>query len=307
MKKRLLPGIACAALAIVLLLGGCGAVKRDSVAAPEAVYLQSSLYRAYDGYSGYEDKISYTNAINYNGDYTTTSGSLGERFVAAQAQVSIQTKTYNDFNTAMKGRLKEYEGYIEAYEEQNYSYGREANVIVRVPSAKLDAFLDSLEANGSVLSKSVSFTDFTDDLIESGSRKKALEAEETALLAILEKADTVQDIITVQDRISKVRSELESYMQKIQSLHSKVDYSTVRLYVREVERISAPSQRFGSQAGAGFLASLKNIGVGFRDFALGFIGAIPYLALLAVPAAIALILLRRFWKRRKAKKAGSKA
>lgn len=299
MKKRYLTGIACAALAVILLLGGCAASRKD--AAPGAVYLSSSMSGG--GYNNFGN-LSHSNVA----DYSDAMGYVtDERFVAAQAQVSIQTKTYNDFNTAMKSGLKEFEGYIEAYDEQNYSYGREANILVRMPGAKLDAFLDSLEANGSVLSRSVSITDYTDELIESGSKKKALEAEETALLAILEKADTVQDIITVQDRISKVRSELESYMQKIQSLHSKVDYSTVRLYVAEVERISAPSQRFGSQAGAGFLASLKRIGTGFRDFALWFIGAIPYLALLAVPAVIAAILLRRFGKRKKAKKAGNKA
>jgi hypothetical protein len=176
-------------------------------------------------------------------------------------------------------------------------------VVARVPSQKLDAFLNSLEENGTVISRSVNTADVTDEMIETGSRKEALLAEEKALLAILEKAVTVEDIIRVQDRLSNVRAELQAYSQKLQGLQNQVAYSTVRIDVSEVNRITAPTQKFRALASSGFLGSLREIGQGLRNFALWFIGAIPYLVTLALPAALLAIVIRRVRKNRRAKKA----
>ncbi|MDR2687411.1 MAG: DUF4349 domain-containing protein, partial [Oscillospiraceae bacterium] len=194
-----------------------------------------------------------------------------------------------------------------SFDESNYDSDRYASIVARVPSEKLGAFLDTLEKNGTVMSRSRDRADVTDEMIETGSRKQALQAEEKALLAILEKAQNVEDIIRVQDRLSNVRAELQAYSQKLQSLQNQVSYSTVNIDVREVNRITKPTQKFGALASSGFLGSLREIGQGLRNFALWFIGAIPYLVMLALPAALLVIVLRRVRRNRRAKKAARNA
>ena len=321
MKKstRILTALACVALAALLLLGlfaGCSAKAEigqprdmDYVAPPMSV--ESYYDRSEKEIAGDWSNVYAQNAINYSTTATSLGGATGGesdgRFVIATADISIQTKTYDAFTAALKAQLKAMGGYTNAYDEWNYDSDRRASVVARVPSQKLDAFLGSLEENGTVISRSVNTNDVTDEMIETGSKKEALLAEEKALLAILEKAVTVEDIIRVQDRLSNVRAELQAYSQKLQSLQNQVAYSTVRIDVSEVNRITVPTQKFSALASSGFLSSLRGVGNGLRNFALWFISAIPYLVMLAVPTVILVWLVKRVRKNRKAKKAGMQA
>jgi len=301
-KKRtgMIIGIACAVLAVAVLIGSMGAT------APSGVQTNNFSPSVRGGGLFNWSTLTTRNTFDAlgrdpeaNGDavYTTSDG----RVNIGNASVSLQTKTYDACTAAIKAKLKELEGRCDAYDEQNYQSGRQATIIARVPGKKLDAFLDSLGASAAVVSKTVSFSDVTDTLIDTESKKKALEAERDALLKLIDQATNVDEVMRVQQRLSQVRGELEGYLKTLQSLKSQVEYSTVEIFVSEVDSISTPSQKFGDLAGTGFLSSIKRIGAGVRNFALWLIAAIPYLALLAVPAAVGALLLRRAAKRRRAK------
>lgn len=68
--------------------------------------------------------------------------------------------------------------------------------------------------------------------------KKALETEQERLLALLEKAENVEDIITIENRLSDVRYELENYESQIRLLDNQIDYSTVYVDISEVSRVT---------------------------------------------------------------------
>jgi len=314
--KRILTIAGCAALSVLLLVGlFAGFSQRKSNTLSNALFDVGEMVR----YGSMSESAAPTGEKQArDGDYSNVyaqnlaavMGGGGDsvekgRFVIARANVTVQTKAYDAFTAALKAGLKAMGGYTDAYNEWNFDSDRRADITARVPSEKLDAFLDSLEANGTIMSRSVTTTDVTDEMIETGSKKEALIAEEKALLAILEKATTVEDIIRVQDRLSNVRADLESYSRRLQSLQNQVNYSTVSISVSEVNRITTPTQKFSALASSGFLASLRDIGSGLRNFALWFIGAIPWLVVLAVPAALLIWIVRRARKNKKAKKAGA--
>ena len=324
-SKRILAILASACLAMLLLVGalaGCSARSapqlfdamametqtREEYTMAEADYDYSNLH-VQNYMAMNEEKAAGLGGMSttITSGWSTTGGEQDGRFIIATASVTIQTKTYDAFSAALKAMLKAMGGYTNSYDEWNYDSDRRASVVARVPSQKLDAFLDSLEENGTVTNRSVATADVTDEMIETGSKKEALKNEEAALLDILKKATTVEDIIRVQDRLSYVRADLQSYSQKLQSLQNRVNYSTVNIEVREVNRITTPSQKFSALASSGFLGSLRDIGSGLRNFALWFIGAIPYLVMLAVPAAILVWFIRRRRRNKRAKKGVSEA
>ena len=306
-SKRIATIIACSLLAVLLLGLFAGCAAKENMAFSGSGLPQSAA----PGEGGEMDygNVAMQNMLdkelndNLTARTTTAAGAQEGRFVIAIADISIQTKTYDAFSSAMLAELKALGGYTNAFEEWNYDTDRSARVVARVPSQKLDAFLESLAKNGTVVSKSVTTSDVTDEMIETGSKKEALMNEEKALLAILEKATTVEDIIRVQDRLSAVRADLQAYSQKLQTLQNQVNYSTVNIDVREVNRISIPTQKFSALASSGFLNSLRSIGQGLRSFAIWFIGAIPHLVLIAILAVPVVLILRRVRKNRKAKKA----
>jgi len=300
MKKKtgIIIGIVCSAVAVAVLIGSMGA---------------GAPHSSGDGYyyNDYSNGSFFQNfASNYNISLTNALGnSLHEhsgeddRAVIANAGISLQTKMYDACTAALKAKLKELEGYAEVYNEENYESGRQARILARVPSKKLDVFLDSLAENAVVIRKTSSFSDVTDTLIDTESKKKALETERDALLKLMDRADNIDEIIRVQNRLSDVRGDLESYLKKLQDLKSQMAYSSVEITISEVDRISTPSQKFGALASSGFLNSVKRIGAGFRNFALWMIAAVPYLVLLAVPVTVGAILLKRSHKKRAEKRA----
>jgi len=249
----------------------------------------------------------YRQNVNTNGmyasNYMNTFDDVPEegRFVIAEAHIYLQTRLYESFNKDILAKLEEFDGYVENKTEENQGDGRLGSFTFKVPTEKLDEFSQWIEKNATVISSDISRTDVTNELIETGSRKKALEAEETALLAILEKAETVDDIITVQDRISNVHGELESYAQRLQQLNNQVKYSTVYVNLREVDRITTSSQSFTSLAGSGFMTSVRNIGAGLRNLAIWLVSVSPYIIIGAVVLVPVLLLTKRYVKRRKAR------
>jgi len=316
-SKRILTALACAALAALLLLGlfaGCAA-KRDAQPEPEMAYGGYDYSASANSSSTMESGWGNVYAANMAGaakdrppmNDDSGAGESDGRFVITTANFTIQTKTYDAFAAALKADLRTMGGYTNSFDEWNYESGRHASVVARVPSKQLEAFLENLRKNGTVVNESQRNADVTDEMIETGSRKEALKNEEIALLAILEKAKNVEEIIIVQDRLSNVRAELQAYSQKLQSLQNQVAYSTVRIDVSEVNRITVPTQKFRALASSGFLGSLREIGDGLRNFALWFISAIPYLVMLAIPTVVLVWLIKRVRRNRKAKKAGMQA
>ena len=289
MKKSKLISLICAIVLVLLVTVGCmNAAKQNSALYDSAPMMTRAFGLAKSDEREYAD-ISAENYTSY------AALSENDRQIIANAWLQMQTKEYDALNAAIRAKLTELKGYVESQSEENYDSGRWQTLVVRVPSDKLEAFLDGLDENATIISNNVSFTDVTDTMIETGSRRKALEAEEASLLEILKKADTVQDIITVQDRLSDVKAELESYILQLQRLENQVSYSTVSMDIREVERISAPSQSFITLAGTGFMESLNNLGLGLRNFVIFLISALPYLVLIGVIVIVplAIIIKRR--------------
>ena len=59
------------------------------------------------------------------------------------------------------------------------------------------------------------------------SHKKALTTEQDRLIELMEQAETVEDIITIEGRLSEVRYQLESMESQLRTYDNKIDYSTV--------------------------------------------------------------------------------
>ena len=55
---------------------------------------------------------------------------------------------------------------------------------------------------------------------------------------MLEKAETVADMITIESRLSEVRYNIESVTSQLNNWQHQVDYSTINLSIYEVKELS---------------------------------------------------------------------
>lgn len=224
------------------------------------------------------------------------------RKLIRNAELTVQTKTFDDFCATVRQKAAALSGYEESSESGAYSNDtRYATLVLRIPAARLDEFLESVSTLGTVTSQSTSMQDVTDEYIDIESRLAALETEQETLLALMKKSDKLSDTLEIQDRLSEVRGKLESLKGQLKALESKVDYSKVTLSIIEVQRVTLPESRsFWTQVRQNLSDNLYSIGQGLRSFSIGFLSALPYFALVLIPAAVivCIVLLVRRKRRR---------
>ncbi len=235
--------------------------------------------------------------------------------------VNILAET-EDFDTLVPGLQKQVEalgGYIEYisvydvhsyYVEDQQVKQRCANVTARVPKEKLDGFLAQVGEQTNITSRSENVEDVTLQYVDLESHKKALVTEQERLLALMEKAETVEDIIAIEGRLSEVRYQLESMESQLRTYDNRIDYSTVELSITEVRKYSPPQEAtVWQRIQSGFMKSLDDIGFGIRDFAIRFVIDIPYIVLWLAVIAVAVIVVRilwKVWKKRRAKRVAAR-
>ena len=174
---------------------------------------------------------------------------------------------------------------------------------VRIPSDKLDGFVENVKESANVTYISESTEDITLRYVDTESRKIALETERDRLLELLERAETVEDIITIEGRLSEVRYQLESYASQLRTFDNQVDYSTVHINIHEVDReTNVEPKTFWEEVTEEFDDSLYDMGRGIKNFAIWFLGSSPYLILWAVVIVAAVFVLRAVGKKKRIKK-----
>ncbi len=253
-----------------------------------------------ESYNSFSDGTTEGSVIAQDASGSTTSKPNADRKIVQSANISIRTKEYDVFMAALKQKIEQYNGYIEASEEYNYSTNtnRNANMRVKVPADKLASFIEELSSIGTVASLSVTSDDITDSYISVESQIKALETEEKTLLSLLEKAESLDDVIKLQDRLSQVRSDLDTLKMQKQSYDGMVSYSGVTLDISEVERVVEGGDSFFGEVKEKLLNNLYDLGDFFREFAINIIAASPYIAIIGIIAAVVIIIIKKVKRKR---------
>ncbi len=220
--------------------------------------------------------------------------------------LDMETEEYDKLINAIQKSIMELGGYIESSEmDGNGLYGtrhRYAQIIARVPKDKVDGFVNNISKLGSVVNSSNNAKDVTLEYTDAQSHQKALKIEQERLLTLLEKAVKLEDIITLEERLSNVRYEIESYESQLRMYDNQVDYSTVSLNVSEVKRIvKVDNETAFDKMKAGLSNNLYNIKNGFINIAIWFVVNLPYLIIWAVIILVGFLLSRRWYRNYKKK------
>lgn len=305
------------ALSIIMAFGmlttGCGAGNKSEMATAEA-YDTGSSYMSNDVYS-YDMAETTEMAV----EEETTAGEAADgaetpevqdtaRKLIKNVDMEVETETFDELLQTLNDKTAKLGGYIEASYTYNGSsyYGndnRNASLTIRIPAQQLDEFLSAMAEVSNIISKNESVSDVTLQYVDMESHKKALQAEQDRLLELLEQAETIEDIITLESRLSEVRYQIESMESQLRTMDNQVSYSTVYLNIQEVTKLTpVKEQSIGEKIVTGFTGNLYDVGKGLLNFGIGIIISLPYLLVWAVVITIIVFIIRAFVKRSKKKK-----
>lgn len=298
-------------LAVILLAGsltamltGCGDAKSyssDTAAATNGSYMEMASESMMD--SGFYAQNSMTEAMPMEESAAvemkndTTDVTATDRKLIKTVDMDVETREFDYLMATVEEQVKALGGYIEnlnTYNGSNYSGyrgTRNADLTIRIPKQQLDAFLDTVSGASNVIRRSDNVEDVTLAYVDLESHRDALRTEQTRLLELLERAETIEDIITIEERLSNVRYQLESMESQLRTYDNKVDYSTVYLNIDEVE-IYTPVEEdtVWERISSGFAESLHDIGEGLVDFGVWFVVTLPYMVIWAVIIVILIFI-----------------
>ncbi|MBO5159777.1 MAG: DUF4349 domain-containing protein [Lachnospiraceae bacterium] len=294
---------------MVSLLIGCGGSSKETAASTMAMDMAVTEEAAEEAYYAADEMMemeSGDGGVTTNSEISDTA-QTGRKLIRT-FDITIQTKEFDSVLSGIQTKIQELGGYIETSSLDGgsayySSYNRYSYMTVRIPSDQLDHFVETVKESANVTYISESTEDITLKYVDTESRKIALETERDRLLELLEKAETVEDIITIESRLSEVRYQLESYASQLRTYDNQVDYSTVYINISEVDReTKVEPKNFWEEVAEEFGDSLYGIGRDCKNFAIWFLGSSPYIVLWAVGIGIVVLVIKIIGKKNTMKK-----
>lgn len=297
--KKIFAIILCIVLAVSL--AACGASK-DLASDAEAQLYNSSVSMD----SVLEDAVSGAGDLKYTASSSATAETPeSEEKIIKTVELHAQTKEYTAYIDGITHSVSALGGYVENSSTDLGSgskYNRNATYTVRIPADKLDAFLEAAGENGTVTSITEEQKNVTLEYVDLESRISAFRTERDSLTKLLEKAESLENILAIQERLSEVNYEIESYTAQLRVLANRVSYSTVTMHIWEVERVTEEEPSLWSQIKNRFLDNLDDLGDMLRTAIIDIVGGLPILLPLAAIAVIAILIIRKLIRKRRAKR-----
>ena len=188
----------------------------------------------------------------------------------------------------------------------NSKTARYASYKFRIPADKAEEFVGSIGNTLNVTRQNSNAQDVSESYYSIEATMQELQTERDSLLNMMASLDNQKDYnfwLTVQTRLSEVRQQIARLQAQLNNYDSRVEYSTVSLYINEVvEYTPDEEQPFGTRIANAFSAGLKEFAEFSVDFAIWFAEALPFIVLLVIILIPVSIIIRRRRAKRKAKK-----
>ncbi|HEX3078295.1 MAG TPA: DUF4349 domain-containing protein [Lachnospiraceae bacterium] len=219
------------------------------------------------------------------------------RKLIKRVDLSLETQDFYTVVDNIQDKMISIGGYAESLEMYGLknSETKSCYLVARIPSTQLDYFVELVGDTGNVVSKSMSSQDVTLEYVDMESHVKTLKVERDRLLELITKAESLDDIIILENRLTEIRYELENYESRIKTYDNLVDYSTVSISIQEVERMTEvkDNKSIWDRMSIGLKDSLYDIRIWFENFSVGVITNLPYIIIWGAIIVVIIMIVRR--------------
>lgn len=259
-------------------------------------------------YSGLESADS---AANYDMDAPAMAESAMTRSapapqMAAQPQetkiirtLSIQSATRNfdaDYQT-IRQDLEKIGGRVENAEVRTGSNGlRTAYLTLRVPAARLDSFAEQLKGMGHLQSISESAQDVSERYYDTDARLKTQLAKMERLRALMEKAASVEELISLESAIADTQYQIDSYTGQLKGMDSQVNDATLNLTLSEMSALDTAetkAETLWDRIASGTVHMWQMLKIWAADAAVFLAAVLPVIILIAIVVIIIKAIVKR--------------
>lgn len=321
------------AIVLVILLSACSASNTESpsasfdgmdystapmstpapAAAPEVAFEREMT--ASDSVAE-ESGFGYTagNTTAISGQQPDVSLTDPNRKLIYTSNMNIETQSFDESIANIESLCATYQGFIENSSISGMSITmrgkqfRNANYTFRIPSKHYKEFLNAIGTIGNITNKSQYTEDVSDSYYDVETRLNMLEMQRDRLFDRLEKETNSKTIIEYEKSLTETLYEIESLTGTLRRYDSLVDYSTVYVYLGEVEEFTEIAEykqapkTVGERIKTAFGDSTQAIGNFLVDVFVLLVGNILYILIWVVIIVICVIIYGTSRKRLRQRK-----
>ena len=309
MKKRLAPALLALLIAGSAVIAGCGGASSQSTAPYDA---PAAADQAYDYTAAREEAGgAYMSEELLSG--SSAQVSLSDRKIIKNIYLSLETQEFDTAISEIRALVERMGGYVESSDitgtslrDKGQYSTRYASFTARIPAEKLNSTVDELGSLCNIRNRSENVSDITDTYFDVDGRLNSLRVQEERLLSMMEQAEKLEDMITIESALADVRYEIESLTGQLNRMDSQVSYSTLNIDLSEVveyteQRIQPKT--FGERVAETFADSLAFIRRFGQELVLFVVAALPVLVVYGGIVLIIVLIIRAIVKARRKKRA----
>lgn len=296
--------------------GGAGKASSGDAAAPQAAYATTEgAYAEEYGYANEELATDELIAEEDTAEITTeepesagASAAAAEQKLIYVCDMHMQTLNYVESVAYIREKTAKYGGIIESESESDSNYNwymegarttgtRSMYLVLRIPTGSYQAFLDDMNGTGKILSRSSSVQNITKQYNDKSVEISALMTQEERLLAMMDQAETIEDMIAIEERLTEAQTQLNKYRSQLEQMDTDVAWSTVNLNIEEVVQYSPVT---GPEKTETFVDRLKNTLKWTWNFFFELLEGVLFFLIRMIPVIIIggvlFLPLRAIWK-----------
>lgn len=331
MKKRFL-AISMAALLLATAACSGGASKEAAMdyASTEEVYQETAAEDAY--YDEYGElapeaevpaeastEMSTENIAGIGestGLNTTSALDLSQHKIIRSGEIHIMSEAYDETVKLIESTVTSQGGYVEEMQmngtkpQSFHDGGRSATIVLRIPSASFDKALSELRKGGEVISESIGTENVGAKYRDTQARIESIDVHLESLNNLMAQAIKLEDMLRLEEEISRLRYEKESLESSLRSWDDLVSFSTIHIILDEINTLKPAVEdtvysdndlSFAEEASYNFRSAWQGFVSVMKAIALGFVSVWPLLIFVIIVIIIIVICVSRSKKKMKRK------
>ena len=164
-----------------------------------------------------------------------------DRKIVKTGSMTLEVEDIAETMDKVAEMADELNGYVVSSYKYEYERGVSGRIIIRVPSEKFEeAFARLRQLATAVPYETSTATDVTEEYVDLEAQLGNLLATEAQYLALLEKAENVEEMLMVQRELSKVRGEIEQIEGRMKYLEQTSETSLIEVNLQETKGLAEP-------------------------------------------------------------------
>lgn len=232
------------------------------------------------------DKIIYTGEVRVETtEFDEAVGSIDSMLGKFGAWLESSSVTGSDYYNTSRG----------------YKSNRSASYRIRVPSKNFDAMMNGMSEIGNVPYKQVYTDNVTTAYYDTKAHMESYQLQEQRLKELMEEAETVEDIIRLEERLAEVRYSIEWMQAQLNNWDRSVSYSTINLRIDEVQEYTPETVTkltFKEEVAMRFHDGMDSFVMLMRDLFLRLVESWSQLILIGVGIFVVVKIIRALRRKR---------